>query len=254
MVFIFIFIFLLGLIIGSFLNCLIWRLYQEEGILGRSYCPKCRKKIHWHDNIPIISFMFLRGKCRSCKDKISWQYPIIEFLTGALFVLVFYFNFASDFSVIKLFLDFLLIAIIIIVFVFDLRWLLIPVKVLVFGAIPFLLFNLFFEPNFIFLVYSFLIGVGFFGLQYILTRGRGIGEGDIWLGGFLGIVFSSPEKMVLLLLLTYIIGGLTGIILIILGKKKIGAKLPLGVFLSLATILVIFFSDFLVNWYFGLIF
>lgn len=254
MLLILIFIFFLGLIVGSFLNCLIWRLYKEESILGRSYCPKCRKTIHWYDNIPIISFILLKGHCRFCEKKISWQYPLVEFFTGVFFVLAFYLNLSSGFSIFKLFLDFFLISLIIIVFIFDLRWFLIPVKILLFGSILFLLFNFFSGVNIISLLWSFLIGAGFFGLQYVIGRGKWIGEGDVWLGGFLGLVFASTEKMILLLLLTYIIGGLSGIILIILGKKEMGSKVPLGVFLSLATILTLFFSDFFINLSFGLVF
>ncbi len=72
------FVFLLGLIIGSFLNCLIWRLHKKESMLGRSYCPKCGQQIAWYDNIPILSFVFLGGKCRHCRKEISWQYPAVE--------------------------------------------------------------------------------------------------------------------------------------------------------------------------------
>jgi len=79
-----------GLLIGSFINCLAWRLYKEETIFGRSYCPKCLKQILWHDNIPLLSFILLKGKCRSCSEKISWQYPLVELATGLLF----YFSFS----------------------------------------------------------------------------------------------------------------------------------------------------------------
>ncbi len=87
-----IFIFLFGLIIGSFLNCLIWRLHKEESILGRSYCPKCRHQIVWYDNIPVFSFLLLKGKCRHCGKNISWQYPLVELATGILFVMSFLAN------------------------------------------------------------------------------------------------------------------------------------------------------------------
>ena len=97
-----IFIFFLGLIFGSFLNCLIWRLYKGETVLGRSYCPKCKKEIKWFDNIPVVSFFVLKKKCRFCNKKISWQYPLVEIITGLLFFLAFYFNFINDFSIIKL--------------------------------------------------------------------------------------------------------------------------------------------------------
>ena len=83
------FIFLFGLIIGSFLNCLIWRLHQEESLGGRSYCPNCRHKLFWYDNIPLLSFILLCGRCRYCQKKISWQYPLVELAVAILFVLSF---------------------------------------------------------------------------------------------------------------------------------------------------------------------
>jgi len=93
-----IFVFLFGLIIGSFLNCLIWRLHKEEKMSGRSYCPKCEKIIAWHDNIPVLSFILLGGKCGHCGKPISWQYPIIELATGVLFVVAFLNNFQFPIS------------------------------------------------------------------------------------------------------------------------------------------------------------
>ena len=87
------FIFIFGLIIGSFLNCLIWRLHKKESMWNRSYCPKCLKQIAWYDNIPIFSFLWLRGRGRCCGQRISWQYPAVELATGVLFVIAFLANF-----------------------------------------------------------------------------------------------------------------------------------------------------------------
>ena len=81
------FIFIFGLIIGSFLNCLVWRLHTGEGMMNRSYCPKCKQQIAWYDNIPVLSFVLLGGKCRHCRQKISWQYPVVELATGIFFLI-----------------------------------------------------------------------------------------------------------------------------------------------------------------------
>lgn len=248
-----VFIFLFGLIIGSFLNCLTWRLYKEETILGRSYCPKCRVNINWYDNIPVLSFLFLKRKCRSCHSKISWQYPLVEIITAVLFVLIFYFNFSHDFSIINLFYDLFLVSLLIIIFVFDWRWFLIPTQVLFFGGLLFFFINIFLGFSIWFLLLNMIIGVSFFFLQYFLTRRKGIGEGDIWLGGFLGLAFPIFGHFALLIFLTYIIGGLVSIILIIFGLKKIGSKLPLGIFLSASALISIFWADKLVSWYLGLV-
>ena len=85
-----IFIFLIGLCVGSFVNVCIYRLPKSKQVLlGRSYCPKCKKKIKWFDNIPVLSYFLLNGKCRSCKKKISSQYLIVELITGLGFLLIF---------------------------------------------------------------------------------------------------------------------------------------------------------------------
>ena len=128
-------IFVFGLLIGSFLNCLIWRLYSEETIKGRSYCPKCRHQISWYDNIPVLSFIFLKGKCRHCRKKISWQYTIIELTCAILFALAFDLNVLASASPLKLFFDLFLISSLIVIFVFDLRWMMISVKSIYFSAI-----------------------------------------------------------------------------------------------------------------------
>jgi prepilin signal peptidase PulO-like enzyme (type II secretory pathway) len=247
-----IFPFLLGLIVGSFLNCFIWRLYKNQTVLGRSYCPICEKKIKWYDNIPLLSFVFLKRKCRFCKNKIAWQYPLVEISTAILFALSFALNMDVVFSDLSILFSLVLISLLTIIFVFDWRWFLIPVQVLVFGAIVFLGFNLIMGFSFWQILLTTAIGAGFFALQYIITRGRGIGEGDIWLGGFLGVAFPVLSHLVLLLFLTYIIGGLVSIILLISGLKKIGGKIPLGIFLSIAAVITLFWAEGIISWYMGL--
>ncbi len=242
--------FLFGLIIGSFLNCLIWRLYSEETIKGRSYCPKCRHQISWYDNIPVLSFILLKGKCRHCQKKISWQYPIIELTCAILFALAFDLNVLASASPLKLFFDLFLISSLIVIFVFDLRWMMISVKSIYFSAIVLLVLNLFlgFSLGQIFL--TTLLGVSFFALQYFITWRKGLGEGDIWIGGLLGIAFPNLEQFILVILLSYIIGGLIATILLIFNLKKVGTKLPLGIFLSLGALITLFFGENIVNYFF----
>ena len=81
----FLIFFIFGLIIGSFLNVVVYRLKDAETILGRSFCRHCKHTIRWYDNIPLLSFLFLRARCRDCDEKISWQYPLLEAVTGILF-------------------------------------------------------------------------------------------------------------------------------------------------------------------------
>lgn len=247
------FIFLFGLIIGSFLNCLIWRLYKEETVLGRSYCPNCGQELKWYDNIPLLSFIILKGKCRLCKEKISWQYPLVELITGLLFALSYYLALKNGFSFLELFFYFFAISVATIVFVFDLRWYLIPIWTVVVSLLVFIALNLFFGASVLSLLISILVGAGFFGFQYLITKGRGIGEGDIWLGALFGGIFPDLKLLILTIFLTYIIGGFTALVLLTFGFRKIGSKLPLGIFLSLALIITLFFGKSIIDWYFSLI-
>ncbi|MFA4941987.1 MAG: prepilin peptidase, partial [Patescibacteria group bacterium] len=140
---------------GSFLNCLVWRLHEGEGMWNRSYCPKCRKQIAWYDNIPVFSFIFLSGKCRHCRKSISWQYPAVELITGILFFLSFYLNLlnfsAGDFLnfqpfsnpnfLLSVFRDWFVIAVMIVIFIYDLRWYLILDEVSLPACSAVLIFN-----------------------------------------------------------------------------------------------------------------
>lgn len=245
---------ILGMLIGSFLNCLAWRLYKEETILGRSYCPKCLKPIKWFDNIPLISFFLLKGRCRACSQKISWQYPLVELVTGLLFYLAFL-TFGSD--MVFLIKSLILIATLILVFIFDFRWYLIPVSALIWsGILIFLLGSSAYAFGFgyyLFLVIINMMVAGlFFGLQYLLTRGRGLGEGDIWLGVFIGLSLLTLKSLGVAILIAYFGGALVGGILLIFGHKKWSSKLPLGVFLVIGALISLFWGNEIMTWYLGL--
>ena len=115
---------LFGLIIGSFLNAVVYRLNAVESLLERSHCPHCKKKIRWFDNIPLLSFILLSAKCRDCGEKISWQYPLVELTTGIVFALVgnyFFFSFDSSSWLLT---DYYLVifSLLFIVFVYDLKY------------------------------------------------------------------------------------------------------------------------------------
>lgn len=252
--FFYVFIFIFGLMIGSFLNCLIWRLYKEETVLGRSYCPKCGEELRWYDNIPVFSFIFLKGKCRFCDEKISWQYPLVELATGMLFVFSYYLALANGFSFLELFFYFFVISLSVIIFVFDLRWYLIPISTVVVGGLTVITLNLFLGASIVSILISMFIGAAFFGAQYVLTRGKGLGEGDIWLGALFGAIFPDIKMLLLTIFLTYIIGGVTALFLLVFKLKSIGSKLPLGIFLTLALVISLFFGADIANWYFSLLF
>lgn len=265
--FILISVFLFGLIIGSFLNCLVWRIHKKESAWGRSYCPRCKSLIAWFDNVPVLSFLFLRGKCRKCKKAISWQYPIVELVTGGLFVAAFLVNQESGIMnqadlftlipnslfLIQLVFDWFIISVLIMVFIFDLRWYIIPdivtLPAIVIALAYQLIFNIQIWQN---IAISGIIGLGFFLVQFLISRGKWIGGGDLRLGLLMGIVLLWP-KIFAAIVVSYLLGSFVGIYLLATRKKGFGSKLPLGTFLVPGTLLIMFFGDEIVEWYVSLI-
>lgn len=247
------FVFIFGLIIGSFLNCLIWRIYKEETVGGRSYCPRCRHQIVWYDNIPLLSFLLLRGRCRHCRQSISWQYPLVELATAVLFWLTFRLAMANPAPFLPLLRDWLIIATLIIVFVYDLRWQLIPLNVLWPLSVLVLVLNIFSGLDWRFSLLYGLLFAAFFGLQYLITKKKGMGEGDIWLGLFLGLAFPDWGELLMIVLIAYCLGALVGLFLIAKQKKGWRSKIAFGPFLAFGAIITLIWSEPLINWYLGLI-
>jgi len=243
----------IGVAMGSFLNCLIFRIADNESVMGRSHCRSCNKMIHWFDNLPVISWIMLRGKCRYCQDKISWQYPLVESVVAILFVLATVSHLGLDLNSAPFYLlvikDWLIIFILSFVLVYDARYFMISINVLIFGAVALVILWFFLGVSWWALIISFFIGLGFFALQYLITSGRGIGEGDIWLGALLGLALADWKLLLLTLFLTYVIGAITGLSLIAFKLKGMKDKLPLGVFLAIGGILAIFFGSQIISWY-----
>jgi leader peptidase (prepilin peptidase) / N-methyltransferase len=264
MLFLSLIVFLLGLSLGSFANCLIWRLYKEEKIIGRSHCPLCGGLIAWYDNIPVLSFLWLKGRCRHCRANISWQYPVVELVMAALF-LFFWFkqlnftwlNISDLFIVLNstsfyLELGFLYLVsfVLLVIFVFDLRYYLVSTLLVWPATLIFLILNIALGFSW-YLILINMAGAGlFFLLQFVITRGKGIGEGDIWLGVLLGAIFPQIAHLVFAIFSAYIIGSLTGVSLILLGRKSWGSKLPLGVFLAFGAILTLILGEFINTLYY----
>jgi prepilin signal peptidase PulO-like enzyme (type II secretory pathway) len=257
---IYIFVFIFGLIIGSFLNCLIWRVYKKipltpfiKGAVNRSYCPKCKKQIAWHDNIPVLSFCLLGGKCRHCRRSISLQYPLVELITGILFLFAFYLNFQIPLTpfikgALVLFRDWFLIAVMIVVFVIDLRWYLILDIVVLPAAVIVFILNLILGISWQNLLISGIIGGSFFLIQFIISKGKWIGGGDIRLGLLMGFALGWPNILIALFL-AYLLGSVVGIGLILAGKKKWGGEVPLGTFLSITTVIALLWGERILGWY-----
>jgi len=261
----FLIIFLLGLAFGSFLNCLVYRLACQKTVLGRSFCPKCQKKIVWFDNFPLLSFILIKGKCRECKEEISGQYPIVELIMGLLFVLPvwrFYltagnFLFFSDpYFYLLLVRDWIIFFALVFTFVYDLKYLKIEDIVLLPATALVFILNLFSHPDQNILIIAghmllaALIGIAFFGFQYLFTKGKGIGLGDLRIGLFMGVVLGNWVNICLALVISYVIGALVSLLLIVFKNKKLKSQIPLGPFLVIGTFIVLIFGQQIINWYF----
>jgi len=243
--------FILGTAVGSFLNVVIDRTTQGQSILGRSYCDYCRATLGVVDLIPILSFTALSGRCRHCRKKLSWQYPIVETVTGLLFVRSFLIlTVSGQLTITTLLYYFFLISILIVVAVVDFKFSLVPTTLVFLASLLALFYNYFFLTSGQF-VQSVAAAFGtavFFLVIVILTRGRGMGEGDVVLGFLIGMVLGLKES-VLAIFLAFLIGAIISLFLITLGKKHFGQTVPFAPFLSLGFLISLFWAKEIINWY-----
>jgi leader peptidase (prepilin peptidase) / N-methyltransferase len=249
--FYYLFIIGLGLIVGSFLNCLIYRLETDQTFLkGRSFCPVCRQKLGFFDLIPVLSFVFLKRKCRYCQSEISWQYPLVEIFTAFVFLIVFQ---SLGFNLFLLGYYFLVFSLLIVIFVFDLKHYIIPDKIIYSAILIVLIFNLQFLKDFSFfleLISSGLIAAGFFLFLVLVSKGRWMGVGDIKLVFLMGIMLGFPGILVSLFL-AFLIGSLVGLFLISLSRKTFKSEIPFGPFLIIGLWLAFFWAEQIISWYQG---
>lgn len=248
--------FVFGLIIGSFLNAVSWRMREGIGLGGRSMCPACRKKIVWYDNIPLVSFFFLLGKCRSCRKRISWKYPIVEGLTGIVFVTLgmTFFSLGSVTSWILTAFYLVSASILILVFLADFETMEIPNILLWSGvgwSLPMLLLLDSFESFPRVSIWELHLYSGVFAglvaflplfLLAALSRERWMGLGDGFLAFFLGLVVGWPH-IILALFLAFGMGAIVGVALIVCKKKEMQSRMPLGPFLILGAFLALMIPE-----------
>lgn len=239
-----------GLVVGSFLNVLIDRIPQDESpFKGRSYCDKCKKTLRWYDLIPFVSFIMLLGKCRYCSSPISFFYPLVEFITGILFVAAFVYLKDLRFMIydLRFFVNYLyyifILSSFIVIFFSDLKYGIIPDKIVYSSTVISFLYLILNTKHLI--LSSLLSGFGafiFFLVLYLITREKGMGLGDVKLSFLLGLVLGFP-KVIIAFYLAFLTGAVIGFILIIWGKKKLKSAIPFGPFLILGAALSIFFAE-----------
>ncbi len=249
-----------GICVGSFLNTVVFRTQKNIPIKERSKCMKCMKPIHWVDKVPIVSFFNLKGRCRSCSDIIPWQYPIIEMATGILFGLLFvralfgfgFFGFESHSEWLIVFArDAIIACLLLIIFVYDYKYSIILDRFSVPAIGAAIVFNLILGGDSADMLLSGLFIGSFFAFQFLISRGKWVGSGDIRMGLLIGFLFGAKLGVVALLL-SYVLGALGGLFLIVFRHRKLESHVPFGTFMSLAIILTLFFGEAMANWYLGM--
>ena len=235
----------LGLVIGSFLAAWSYRLPRSKSISnskGRSACPKCGHAIFWYDNIPLLSYLVLRGRCRNCNKKISLRYPLIEFSTLLIYLLIYFYRPTILANIYPLPYLLFVATLLIMIFVVDVEHMIIPDELVFAGIfVTFLLFlitgsqSLF--PNFL---AGFAISILLLSIN-LLTRGRGMGLGDVKLAVFMGAILGL-ELSIIWIFLSFIIGGIFAFLLIIFRLARLADRVPFAPFLIIGFAVTIFLN------------
>lgn len=284
-IFTYIFIFILGTVFGSMINVLIYRLPLEEDVVVKpSHCMNCGARLKPYDLIPIFSYIFLRGKCRHCGEKISIQYPLIEMLTGLVFVGIFYLfgwniepvaliQMIPSYDVFNLFAIFLLSVIFLAIFFIDLRHYIIPNELIVVGLISGLVFAVLKSVSFMWsgfniiqpiafkwsilldALYGSLIGAGaFVGIMLLgewMFKKEAMGMGDVKLMAVVGL-FLGFKLTVLSMFLAFVVGSIISVFLLATKIKSREDMVPFGPFIIVGSMLALVWGEQILTWYFGL--
>src|SRR3989339_620887 len=219
-------IFFIGLCVGSFLNVVLFRTYEGQSVIvGRSKCRTCQRPLNVGDLIPVLSYIFLKGRCRGCHSVIAWQYPVVEIATGILFVLVYLKGSLSlDVSLepqellVLLIRDWVFVSYLIVIFVYDLRHMLIIDRFTIPAMIFAVIVNLWLGtiPLWSVLAGGFVLAF-FFWMQFFSSKGTWVGGGDIRMGALMGLMLGLQQGLVALFL-SYLLGALVSLFLLTTGK------------------------------------
>jgi prepilin signal peptidase PulO-like enzyme (type II secretory pathway) len=264
-------VFVFGAVCGSFLNCVIWRAYvNESAATGRSYCPKCRHRLAARDLVPLVSFFSLGGRCRYCKKPISWQYPLIEALTGVAFAAAAWQFVPGVFTglfpalaLAKLFIYWGIISTLIVIFVADLRWYFIPDGAVISGlffaaalhaqqmAEAWTIIHRVETDILVNAALSAVLAGSFFLAIYMFSRGTWMGFGDVKYALFMGWLLGFPDVAVGLFL-AFFFGAIIGLGLVAGQRKKMSSQVPFGPFLVCGTAAALFFAGPIIDWYWSI--
>lgn len=238
---------IIGLCIGSFLNVCIYRIPREESIsFPPSHCTNCEHRLQWYELIPVFSYIFLKGKCKNCKQKISIQYPLIELTNAVLYVLVFLkYQYSLDTIKFMVLVSFLIVIGVIDLktkFVYNSTMILMGIVALIFLITDYVKLKSFPMDN----ILGGILGLVIIGLIVFITRG--MGEGDIEIAAISGL-FLGLKGEVFMLFFAVILGGIVGAIILIVKRKSGKTEMPFGPFLATAAIIAIFYGNFIINQY-----
>lgn len=239
-----------GLLIGSFLNVLIYRIPREENVAWPgSHCPFCNHKLSWYDNIPIFSYLFLKGKCRYCKTSISLQYPLIEGLNAITYLFLF-----ISFGLSITFIFYALIcSVLIAIAIIDLKELIIPDSLvlsiigvtIIYKILSYLLYNQ--SPEILASILGLALAGGLF-LAIIILSGGGMGGGDVTLIGALGFIL-GVKYILLTIFISFMLGAIISLGLLATKIKTKKDPIPFGPFIILAFFIVLLYGESLIGWY-----
>jgi leader peptidase (prepilin peptidase)/N-methyltransferase len=243
---------LLGLVIGSFLNVCIHRLPQRKSIVSPpSSCPGCGYALRWYDNIPVLSYMALRGRCRQCRAGISLRYPAVELITMLVFV-AHYVVFGADIMLVP---RLLFACALIVLFAIDLEHHLLLDVITLPGIVVGLAFSLMLPPGILSAAIGVLVGGGvlwLIGEAYYRYAGvEGMGGGDVKMLAMIG-AFLGWKLAVLTLVFSSLAGSIVGLIVIASRRGGLKYALPYGTFLAIGALVASLFGDPIVAWYTGL--
>ncbi len=270
-------VFLLGAAVGSFVSVMVFRTYGNNGAVPnqkRSHCLHCGAQLRVRDLIPVISYVRSRGKCRTCHMRIHAGYVLLELATGILFVVAYRHGLALQ-AIAQLFLthhaaqafgaigalarNWYAITILVALFAIDGLYQVLPDRItlpaiaILLVSVPLGYSSALWNPSMLFTWYSTAIicgagGAAFFAIPYVLSRGAWVGGGDIRMGALLGVLLGWPGT-VSALILSYLVGGAIGTLVLALGKKRFGDMLPMGTFLSMGALAVLLWGHEIEQWY-----
>lgn len=251
--------FTVGIALGSFVNAWVWRTKEGKSVAkGRSMCPDCKHQLSARDNIPVISYLLLKGRCRYCDKTISIQYPLVEIITSLLFVALYvYFSPSDAYMWIQLLAWCVATVLLVAAFVYDLRWMILPDKftlpVIAIGIGLLVLQSIQFGVSSIYAqLIATLIFTGLYIAIWVLSKGKLLGGGDIRLALLMGLLLSVPQLLVGVFV-AYTVGALVGVLLIAIKLKKRTDAVPLAPFLIFGLYFGLFFGNQISSWYLSMI-